>query len=76
MRRLIMEPKNNETMEEKYLFELSKEKRQWQADTDTYKSSIADGLERMRNDIKNDLESAKKPNKIKNFFNRLFQTWG
>lgn len=76
MRRLMMEQKNNETMEEKYLFELSKEKRQWQADTDTYKSSIVDGLERMKDDIKNDLESVKKPNKIKNLFNRLFQTWG
>lgn len=61
---------------EQVIAEVKKEQAAFESDAQKYKNSISEELEKNKAEIMGDLASTKKPNKIKNFINRLFQTWG
>lgn len=69
-------------MEEKIKFsemltqEIRKEQEQGKSDISSYKKAVSGELAKQKKEIFEALANTKKPNKIKNFFNKFFQVWG
>ena len=69
-------------MEEKIKFsemltqEIRKEQEQSKNNISSYKKAVSGELAKQKKEIFEALSSTKKPNKIKNFFNKFFQVWG